>query len=122
MITNVASFRANQGENEIYFIFPAAAESKTVQAASVNFLSRTGTTPNAANLSLAVVNLDGTWHHAVTQSLDALVITPGDWVDFTLSDVATDLLIEPGQALVGHLIFSEPGDLDIKCIFDIEVE
>jgi hypothetical protein len=122
LITNVASFRANQGENEIYFIFPTSAETKTVQAASVNFLSRTGTTPNAATLSLAVVNLDGTWQHVVTQSLDALVITPGEWVDFTLSDVPADLLIAPGQTLVAHLTFSEQGDLDIKCIFDVEVD
>ena len=122
LITNVASFRANQGENEVYFIFPAPAETKTVQAGSVNFLSRSGTTPNTATLSLDVVNLDGTWQHTVTQSLDALVITSGDWVDFTLSDVPTDLVITPGQTLVAHLTFSEPGDLDIKCIFDIEVE
>jgi hypothetical protein len=122
LITNVASFRANQGENEIYFIFPAAAEAKSVQAASVTILSREGTLPESASLTLKVVDLDGDWQQEASLPLDAMVILPGNWVDFTLSDLTGDLQIQPGQVLVAQLAFSAQGDLDIKAIFDIEVE
>ena len=120
LVTNVASFRANQDVTDVYFVFPAAAEAKTVTAASVNLLSLSGTTPASALLTLEIYGVDGTLLQTITSDLDAKAMTPGVWNDFAIVDLNNS--ITAGNVLAAHLSFSGTSDLEIRCAFDIEVE
>ncbi len=122
IVTTVAGFRADRGVNEQYFVFPAPAELKVVNAASVNLISSNGSTPSGVFLTLEVHDLDGSLVHTVSDPIDVTLLSLNSWADFVLSQTAGDLEIQSGEVLVAHLSFAEAGDLDLQCIFDIEVE
>ena len=52
LVGESAAFRSNRGVNEMSFIFPASSVTRLVQTASVNLVSRSGSYPGTADLSL----------------------------------------------------------------------
>ncbi len=114
------SARAAQGAT----IFPAPASERTIEAASVYILSRSGTYTGAATLSLAVYDFSGTLKHKVNSvDIDLQTSPTGAWVPLTLSSTASDLSIAPGEflAFCYTLDGAAGGNLDIRPFFDVSV-
>lgn len=123
MVTNIASFRAAKG-TDMYYIFPASAEAKQVTEASFNIVSKEGSLPSSAEIKMEIVDMSGVVQHEASQTMDVLAPVVGTWVDFMLVDPIEDKTLEPGEVLVIHVIYpaNANADLDLKILFDIEVD
>lgn len=124
LVSDVGSFRSARA-TQAATIFPAPATQKTIEAASVYLLSRSGTYAGAATLSLAVYDFSGTLKHKVNAvDIDLQTSPTGAWIPLTLSMTATDLIIAPGEFLAFTYTLSgaAAGDLDIRPIFDVIIQ
>ncbi len=120
-----AAFRSNRGA-DLYYVFPAPATQKTVQSARLYILDRTGTySAGTAALTLEVFDFAGTSQRTVSAaSLDLQAAASGAWTVITLSGTTGDLQINPGEFLAFHLNLSggAAGDLDVRPVFEVEVQ
>jgi hypothetical protein len=124
-VGDVAVFRSNRGTANVYYIFPAPSTQRTVQAAKFYILSRSGTYSSDATLTLEILDYAGTVQHTVSATgINVQTAPTSTWTDVTLSGTPADLVIEPGEFLAFHFsLDSTPaGDLDVRPIFEVEVE
>jgi hypothetical protein len=122
--SQVAAFRSNQ-DTDIYYIFPAPASEKTVQAARFYILNRTGSYGGTATLTLEILDYAGALQHSVSAAgTDMEAAAPGTWTDLTLSGTPADLDILPGEFLAFHFALSgsSGGSLDVRPVFEVEVQ
>ena len=122
--SQVAAFRSAQG-TDIYYIFPAPASQKTVHKARFYILARTGSYGGTATLTLEILDYAGALQHSVSAAgVDMEAAAPGAWTDLTLSGTPADLEILPGEFLAFHfqLDGSSGGNLDVRPVFEVEVE
>ena len=91
LVSDVGSFRSARAA-QAATIFPAPASQKTIEAASVYLLSRSGSYSGTATLSLAVYDFSGrTLKHKVNAvDIDLQTSPTGAWIPLTLSNTATD--------------------------------
>lgn len=125
LASNVASFRSNRGVANIYFAFPPAASAKTVQAASVYIITRTGTYSGDATLALKVFSLAGVAQRTVSAtSLDLETAATGAWTALTLSPTSADLALNAGEYLAFEMTLSvgSGDDLDVRPMFSVQVQ
>ncbi|MBN1537524.1 MAG: hypothetical protein JW908_12375 [Anaerolineales bacterium] len=124
LVSDVGAFRsarATQGAT----IFPAPASQKTIEAASVYLLSRSGTYTGTVTLSLAIYDFSGTLMHKVNSvDIDLQNSPTGAWIPLTLSSTPADLSLAPGEflAFTYALDSTAGGNLDIRPIFDVIVQ
>jgi hypothetical protein len=124
-VSDVAAFRSNRDVADVYYVFPAAGSSRTVATAQTYLLSRSGTYSGAATLSLEILAFDGTLQHTVSAApIDVQVADTGLWADLTLSTIADDVLLEPGEFLAFHfqLEGAPGGDLDARYLLEVGLE
>jgi hypothetical protein len=124
-VGDVAAFRSNRGTTDVYHIFPAPGTRRTVQAARFYILTRTGTYADAATLTLEILDYGGTVQHTVSAAgIDVTAAPTSTWTAITLSGTPADLEIAPGEFLAFHFSLSgaPAGDLDVRPIFEVEVE
>jgi hypothetical protein len=122
--SQVAAFRSNQ-DTDIFYIFPAPASQKTVQAARFYILDRTGSYGGTATLTLEILDYAGALQHSVSAAgVDMEAAAPGIWTDLTLSGTPADLQISPGEFLAFHFALSgaSGGSLDVRPVFEVEVQ
>jgi hypothetical protein len=122
--SEVAAFRSNQA-TDIYYIFPAPASQKTVQAARFYILNRTGSYGGTATLTLEILDYASALQHTLSAAgADMGAAATGTWTDLTLSGTPTDLEIWPGEFLAFHFALSGPsgGSLDLRPVFEVEVQ
>jgi hypothetical protein len=123
-LSNVASFRASRGVGDIYYIFPASAETLAVSAIQTTILTRSGTYSGTAHLTLEVRNLAGELQHVVSAApLDLETAAVGTWSSLSLASSASDLLLAPDDVLMAHLTLSAGSrdTLDVQALFEIAV-
>ena len=122
----VAAFRSDRGTSDVDFIFPAPAVEKVVQAARFYVIQRTGSYAGTAQMTLEVFALDGSERHTVSAAaVDLAGAATGTWTGITLSDDdPDDLVIGPGEHLAFHFELSvgPGGDLDVRPLFEVEVQ
>jgi hypothetical protein len=124
LASEVAAFQSSEAA-DIYFVFPAPATTKTVGSARFYILSRSGSYVGAATMTLEVYDLAGGSQHLVSASpIDMQTAATDAWTAVTLSGTAGDLEIAPGEVLAFHFALSGAAgnDLDVRPIFEIEVE
>jgi hypothetical protein len=122
---SIASFRSNRGVQDIYFIFPATAQTRTIQSVMLNIVSRTGSYANVANLTFEIRSADGTLQHTVSASpLNLQAATTANWLTIALSANAANLTLAPGEHLVAHFNLTDVpgGDLDVRPLFEVVVQ
>jgi len=120
----VAAFRSNHGVSDIYYAFPAAASSKTVQSASFYLVARTGAYGGTATLTLEVLNAAGALQHTVSAAGVDLQTAPTDaWTAVALSGTPANLVVDPGEFLAFHFQLSGApgGNLDVRPVFEVVV-
>ena len=120
----VAAFRSSElpGTEDKYFILPAPATAKSVHSARYYILSRGGSLPDTASLTLEVFNLDGTLQRTVSiGAVDLAAAGSGVWTAIPLSGQAADLTVQPGEFLAFRCAIAAGGDLDIRPMFEVEV-
>ncbi len=121
---DVAAFRSQQAP-DIYYIFPAPAASKTIQSAHFYLLSRTGSYGGSATLALEVIRFDGALQHTASSgSIDLAAAAASAWTGVALSGTADDLVVDAGEFLAFHfhLDGAAGGDLDVRPMFEVEVQ
>jgi hypothetical protein len=124
LVSDVGVFRSARAA-QAATIFPAPALEKTIEAASVYLLSRSGTYTGTVTLTLAVYDFSGTLKHKVNSvDIDLQTSPTGAWVPLTLSSTVSDLSIAPGEflAFCYTLEGAAGGNLDIRPIFDVTVQ
>lgn len=124
-VSSVAALRSSRGVTDMYYLFPAPGVAKTVQTAQVYLLSRTGAYTGTAALSLEVRNYAGEVQHTVSAgNLDLQTATVGAWLPVSLSANAEDLSLSPGEVLLFHfhLDGAPAGDLDVRPLFEVQVQ
>jgi hypothetical protein len=117
-------FRSGRGANEMAFIFPAAATTKTVDGASFYIQSLSGAVSMDIMLSLCVYDYAGTLQRTVSVlDIDLATTATGQWVSVPLSATADDLVINPGEFLAYHAVLSDVvgDDLDARLLFEVTV-
>lgn len=117
-----ASFRSNRGVQDIFFTFPASAQTQTVQSAAYRLLQRSGTYTSTASLALEVRDASGMLQHTVSaESIDLQTATMDTWASLVLTTDLADLAIAPGEHLVAHftLAGAPAGTLDVRPVFEI---
>ncbi len=122
--TVAAAFRSDQATSDMYFVFPAPASEKTVQAASFNILDRSGSYAATASMTLQILDLAGNVQHTVSAApIDLQTATPGVWTSVSLSGTPADLVISPGEFLAFHFNLSAGAseDLDVRPAFEVEI-
>jgi hypothetical protein len=120
-----ASFRSDRGVSDIYFILPAPASSRTVNAAAWNIVSRSGTYTGTASLTLEVRNSAGTLQRTVSATpVDLESAATGAWTDMLLSNDPANLTIAAGEHLAFHFALdgAPAGDLDVRPVFEVVVQ
>ncbi len=125
LLTGAASFRSNTAVKDIYYIFPASADAKTVISARYLLLKSSGSYAGTTTLALEVYKYDGTLEHAVSAApLDLSAAPAAAWQDLALSAAAGDLAVPAGDFLAFHFSLSgDPGgSLDLRPIFDVLVQ
>lgn len=118
-----ADFRSNYDVTEIYFMLPAPAVQKTVTAARFYIVSRTGSYTGTASMALEVLDFAGNLQHTVsTANVDMQSAATGAWTSLSLSG-DPDNVISSGEFLAFHFELSDipGGDLDVRPIFEVEV-
>ncbi len=124
--SETAAFRSNQGTADIYYVFPAPATQKTIQAAKFYILNRSGGyAAGNATLTLQIFNFAGVVQHTTSAaSIDLETSTVGSWTTVNLSGTAANLQISPGEFLAFHLNLSggSANNLDVRPIFEVEVQ
>jgi hypothetical protein len=124
-VSAVAALRSARGVTDMYYLFPAPGTTKTVQTAQVYLLSRTGAYTGTATLTLEVRDYAGVVQHTVSSgSLDFQTAAMGVWLPVSLSANAADLSLAPGEALTFHfhLDGAPAGDLDVRPLFEVQVQ
>jgi hypothetical protein len=124
-VDSVASFRSNRSVQDIYFIFPSTARTRTIQSIMLKIVSRTGSYANVANLTFEIRSANGTLQRTVSASpLDLQTATTADWVTIGLSTTAANLTLAPGEHLVAHFNLADlpGGDLDVRPLFEVVVQ
>ncbi len=124
LASSVAVFRSNQGESDVYYIFPAPGTERTVFAAKYNILDRSGSYGGSASLSLEIFDFAGNLQHIVSSaSVDMETASIASWNPITLSGTSSDLVISPNEFLAFHFNLSSgsSGNLDVRPIFEVEV-
>jgi hypothetical protein len=125
LLASSASFRSDRGVQDIYFAFPAAATARTVQLANFMIADRTGAYSGAATMTLEVLSFDGALQRTVSaQAVDLQTADLAQWAGLTISSNPDDLSIQPGEFLAVHFHLSDSpnGDLDVRPIFEIQVQ
>jgi hypothetical protein len=123
LMSDVGAFRSARTA-QAATIFPAPANTRTVQAASFYLLNRTGTYTGTATLSLVIYDYAGTLQHTVSvTSVDLQTAPTGVWTPIALSATPDDLVISPGEFLAFCFTLSEAaaGDLDVRPLFEVSV-
>jgi len=124
LLTENASFRSEKA-SDTYFVFPASADTRTIQSASYLLLDRTGSYVGSTELMLEIYDFNGnllrTASAAPVNLVDPMLST---WYSFSLSANSVDLMINPGEVLALHCKFSNGpgGDLEVRPIFEISLK
>jgi hypothetical protein len=125
-ISEVAAFRSDRGTGDIYYVFPAPSSQRTIAAARFNIVSRSGAySGGTAALTLEIIDFGGTMQHTVSAAeIDVQSAATGVWTALGLSGNPADLEIAPGEFLAVHFALSggPGGDLDVRPIFEVDVE
>lgn len=118
------AFRSDRDTRDIRFMFPAAATEKTIRAAQFYLIQRSGVYADSATLSLETYDMNGTLQHQASSAVDVKTAATGTWTAFTLSGSGDDLVVSPGEYLCVHFALGgDPGgDLDVRPMFEVEVE
>jgi hypothetical protein len=122
---SVASFRSNRSVQDIYFIFPATAQTRTIQSVMLKIVSRSGSYANVANLTFEIRSANGTLQRTVSLNpLDLQTATTADWITIALSTTAANLTLAPGEHLVAHFNLADlpGGNLDVRPLFEVVVQ
>lgn len=122
MVTNAASFRSNRGVNDIFYIFPAPAGSRTVSQAKFNILTLEGTPTGIKTMSLEVYSLDSAYQRTISETVDLTIAAQMSWEDFVLNADVSDLVIAPGEFLAVHFSSDVSEDVEIYPVFEIVTE
>ena len=120
-----ASFRSNRSVQDSYYIFPAPASTRTIQAAALNIISRSGTYTSTANLTLEVRDSSGALQRTVSAApVDLQTAATGVWATLALAASPASLAIAPGEHLVAHfaLAGASAGNLDVRPMFELVVQ
>jgi len=124
LVSDVGVFRSARNSQGAT-ILPASASQKTIEAANVYVLSRSGTYTGTVTLSLEIYDFSGTLKHKVnTMDIDLQTSPTGAWMPLTLSTSPANLTISPGEflAFTFKLSGAAGGNLDIRPLFDVAVE
>lgn len=119
-----ASFRSNRGVTDMYFIFPAPATQKTIQAARFYIVERSGSYSGTATMTLEILDFDGSVQHtASSASVNMGAAGVGTWTNVALSGTSANLVISAGEYLAFHFQLSgAAGDsLDVRPVFEVEI-
>ena len=120
VLSEAASFRSTRSA-DTYFIFPAAATTKTVTKFSYHILSRAGNYIGNTRMVLEVRNFDGTLQRTVSGLYDLEAASANMWILGSLSPTPADWVINTGEYLCAH--FSLDGavgdNLEVRPIFEI---
>ncbi len=105
-----------------YFVFPAAADARTVASAHVNFLSRSGAPIDTVSATLVVVDYDGNILRALSAPISASAVPTGSWVTLPIT-VSGALTINPNEILAAHFDHGAAPDpnFDTRPAFEIVV-
>lgn len=125
LVSASASFRSSRAVSDIYYLFSAAAQARTVQSAALNINSRTGTYTGTATIALEVRSYDGTLQRTLsTTAVDAQAAATGAWIDVPLVADSSAVVISPNEYLVFHFALGSGagGNLDVRPIFEVVVE
>ena len=121
----MATFRSNRGESDLYAVFPAPGAGRSVQSARWLALDRSGAYSGTATLYLEVRDLDGVLQHTVSaKTLDLQTAPLATWQRIKLAPLPEDRAIEPGEYLAFHLSLDSgsAGDLEAHLLLEVEVE
>jgi hypothetical protein len=125
LVSASASFRSNRAVSDIYYLFPAAAQARTVQSAALNINSRAGTYTGSATIALEVRSYDGTLQRTLsTTAVDAQAAATGTWIDVPLVADPGAVIVSPNEYLAFHFALDSGagGSLDVRPIFEVVVE
>jgi hypothetical protein len=120
LLSDAASFRSARN-TDAYFIFPAAATTKTVTKFSYHILSRTGSYAGNTRMAIEVRSFDGTLLRTVSNIYDLEAASSNVWILGSLTAAPTDWVINTGEYLCVHFSLDGivGGDLDVRPIFEI---
>lgn len=124
LLTESASFRSAKA-GDIYFVFPAAADERTIQSVRYLLLGRSGSYGAVSTLTLEIFDLDGNLLRTASAApLNLTTPSLNTWGSLVLSANAANLTLHPGEFLAFHCNFSggAGGDLAIYPVFEIEVQ
>jgi hypothetical protein len=124
LLTESASFRSAKA-SDIYFVFPAAADERTIQSVRYLLLGRSGSYGAASSLTLEIFDLEGNLLRTASAApLNLTTPSLNTWGSLALSANAANLTLQPGEFLAFHCNFSggAGGDLAIYPVFEIEVQ
>jgi hypothetical protein len=120
-----AAFRSNRGVQDIFFIFPAPASTRTIESMRLQIVSRSGTYPSTTSLALEVRNSNGSLQRTVSAtSLDLQTAATATWIDIALATNPANLAIAPGEHLVVHFALADvpSGTLDVRPVFEVVIQ
>lgn len=110
---------------DYYYIFPAAANSKTIQSAQFYVLNRSGSYAGNVELTLKVYNFSGSLLRTVTSSpVNLKTAVLNAWINIPLSASPGNLVVNPGEFLAFnvYLDLGLGGSLDIRLLFEVQVD
>lgn len=110
---------------DYYYIFPAAANSKTIQSAQFYVLNRSGSYAGNVKLTLKVYNFTGSLIKTVTSSpVDLKTALQDSWINIPLSASPDNLVVNTGEFLAFNVNYDLGlgGSLDIRLLFEVQVD
>ncbi len=119
----VAAFQSNRGASDMYYIFPAPAETTTIQAVYFYILERSGSyAAGDALMTLEVFDYAGVSQRVLSAAgIDLQAAAAGAWTPLALAAAGLDLV--PGEFLAFHANFSGgAGDnLNVRPVFEVQL-
>lgn len=103
LATSTAAVRSGRGQH-LYYVFPAAAITYTVQSASMNILSRSGGSDSDVSATLVALDFDGNILRNLSAPLSARDATTGTWLTVPLT-AGVGLTLSPAEVLAMHFDF-----------------
>jgi hypothetical protein len=120
VLSEAASFRSAKA-TDTYFIFPAAATTRTVTQWSYHILSRSGSYDGNTRMYIEVRSFDGTLLRTVSGPYDLEAASPNIWILGSLSPTPANWVVDTGEYLCVHFTLdgAAANDLDVHPIFEI---